>query len=217
MEQKFKKILQKAKAWDEGIEPLAKTFEGALFQGTNWPFSFEDSVIETQNSTVTPVAAEMISKPAQKVSEGFDKLVLFVGDTFNTDSGADDLLGKMITAMKLKPQEFERFAFNEALDEINDLEQNLKSPDSATAELFATITKVKPQIVVSLGATVTNVLLGRREKLSGIHGQFIEKTIDSHHFAMMPLFHPDFLLINPNMKRTAWIDLQKVMERVGKI
>ncbi len=217
MEQKFKKILQKAKGWDEGTEPLAKTFEGALFQGTNWPFSFEESAIETQNMVAAPAAPQVVSKPAQKVLEGFDKLVLFVGDTFNAASGAEDLLGKMITAMKLKPQEFERFSFNEALEDINDLEQNLKSPDSATSELFATITKIKPQIVVSLGATVTNVLLGRREKLSGIHGQFIEKTIDSHHFAMMPLFHPDFLLINPNMKRTAWIDLQKVMERVGKI
>ena len=217
MEQKFKKILQKAKAWDERTEPLAKTFEGALFEGTNWPFSFEESAIETQNMVATPAAPEVVVKPAQKVSEGFDKLVLFVGDTFNAASGADDLLGKMIAAMKLKPEEFERFAFNEALEDINDLEQNLKSPESATAELHAKITKVKPQIVVSLGATVTNVLLGRREKLSGIHGQFIEKTIDSHHFAMMPLFHPDFLLINPNMKRTAWIDLQKVMERVGKI
>lgn len=217
MEQKFKKILQKAKAWEDGVEPLANTFEGALFEGTNWPFSFEETTIATENKVATPAPIEAVIKPAQKISEGFDKLVLFVGDTFNSASGADDLLGKMISAMKLKPQEFERFAFNEALEDLNDLDQNLKTPSPETLELYAMISKVKPQVVVSLGATVTNVLLGRREKLSGIHGQFIEKNIESHHFAMMPLFHPDFLLINPNMKRTAWIDLQKVMERVGKI
>ena len=34
---------------------------------------------------------------------------------------------------------------------------------------------------------------------------------------MVPIFHPDFLKINPKMKRTAWDDLQKVMRMIGKL
>jgi len=118
--------------------------------------------------------------------------------------------------MKLEGNEFYRFKMDEALEEVADLAANLEKPNHATQNLLNIILEKRPRIVVSLGATVTNILLGRREKLSTIHGQFFDKAIDQCNYSLMPLFHPDFLIINPNMKRTAWIDLQKVMERVGK-
>ena len=66
---------------------------------------------------------------------------------------------------------------------------------------------------------VKNKAVGRGKGYIGsnIHGQFFEKQYGDTAFSLMPVFHPDFLVINPNMKRTAWADLQKVMERVGKI
>lgn len=217
MEQKFKKILQKTKAWQEGQEPLAKTFEGALFEASSWPFTFEEiSTTEARTINKAPIVTDPL--PPKKVPGTF---VMFIGDTYQINSDKEDLLGKMISAMKLKKEEFTRFPLNEALDDILDLDKNLSNPTKETIELLNSIIEKKPEIVVSLGATVTNILLGRREKLSGIHGQFVEKTISldskAHTFTIMPLFHPDFLVINPNMKRTAWIDLQKVMERIGKI
>lgn len=230
MDQQFKKIIQKTKAWNQGTEPLAHTFEGALFKDSAWPFVFDESV--TTESAVktlaTPVSAPVAApvkaaaKVEPKVALKADalSLVLFVGDSFVEGSG-EDLLGKMIIAMKLRPGEFNRVAFNEKLEDVNDLAQNLTEPSAETVELLEQIKKFKPNIVVSLGATVTNILLGKREKLSGIHGQFFDKTLslnnESYSYQIMPIFHPDFLVINPNMKRTAWIDLQKVMERVGKI
>lgn len=227
MDQQFKKIIQKTKAWNQGTEPLAHTFEGALFKDSAWPFAFDESV--TTESSVVPqtiAPASTPAKPAVKVEPTVAlkadalSLVLFVGDSFVEGSG-DDLLGKMIVAMKLRPGEFNRVPFNEKLEDVNDLAQNLIGPSVETVELLEQIKKFKPNIVVSLGATVTNILLGKREKLSGIHGQFFEKTLslnnESYTYQLMPIFHPDFLVINPNMKRTAWIDLQKVMERVGKI
>jgi hypothetical protein len=42
MDQQFKKIIQKTKAWNEGTEPLAHTFEGALFKDSHWPFTFDE-------------------------------------------------------------------------------------------------------------------------------------------------------------------------------
>lgn len=227
MEQKFKKILQKTKAWQEGRDPLARTFEGALFSGTSWPFSFQDE--QAQPATEKTVISQLKSSPAVSVpaasepvqNSDYKTLVVFLGDTFKPGSDKEDLLGKMIVAMKLQPTEFIRIKFNEALDDVVDPESNSKKPGAETLELYRQIIDLRPQVVVTLGATVTNILLGRREKLSGIHGQFFEKELSadkqSHTFSWCPVFHPDFLQINPNMKRTAWIDLQKVMERVGKI
>ena len=220
MDQQFKKIIQKTKAWNQGVEPLAKTFEGALFKDSAWVFSFDDSIevkaLEIQlNEAKSAVKVDVT--PALKTD--FLSLVLFVGDTY-TEGKGEDLLGKMIVAMKLKPGEFNRVLFDEKLEEINELAHNLNEPTPETIFLFEQIRKFKPQVVVSLGATTTNILLGKREKLSGIHGQFFDKSVKSdketYSYQLMPLFHPDFLLINPNMKRTAWIDLQKVMECVGK-
>jgi hypothetical protein len=220
MEQQFKKIIQKTKAWDQGLDPLAHTFAGALFKDSAWAFSFDESVVAGPVGTVAKpnvqVPAAPIAKPVSV--NGSQSLVLFIGDSYVE---GEDLLGKMIQAMKLKTGEFNRFPFNGKLEDINDLSNNLVEPTPETKELLEAIKKFKPQIVVSLGATVTNILLGKREKLSGIHGQFFEKDLkaihDSYTYQIMPLFHPDFLIINPNMKRTAWIDLQLVMERVGKI
>ena len=216
MDQQFKKILQKTKAWNQGVEPLAHTFEGALFKDSAWPFAFDESIATEQVVPLlkkTPAAAVIVKPDVLS-------LVLFVGDTFK-EGNDEDLLGKMIQAMRLKPSEFNRVLFNEKLDEVSDLAQNVIQPSIETSDLFEQILKYRPQVVVSLGATVTNILLGKREKLSSIHGQFFDKitTINnnSHAYQFLPIFHPEFLLINPNMKRTAWIDLQKVMERVGKI
>ncbi len=210
MEQQFKKILQKTKAQKEQKDPLFKTFEGALFSDSSWFFHFQDNPIFLSENAPTKI---------EKIAElkGLAPLiqVLFLGDSF--DGNGEDLLGKMIGAMKLSSNEFFRFPMQESLDEVTDLAMNAEVPNGATKDLYDIIQLKRPTIVVSLGATVTNILLGKREKLSTIHGQFFEKKIGECVYNLMPIFHPDFLQINPNMKRTAWIDLQKVMERIGKI
>ncbi len=128
---------------------------------------------------------------------------------FKTNHDNSELLGKMIIPMKLEEGEFVRtFLVGKSEDEIL---QNLLSEIS----LF------KPQVVISLGAVSTNFLYGRKEKLSKIHGSEIERAIESDgsdvKFTLFPIFHPDLLEINPSMKRTAWMDLQKVMKYLGKL
>ena len=216
MEQKFKKLLQKSKALNEDL--LFRSFEGALFKESAWFFHFQENppLVVAQDDREIKVASP--ARPAVTAATNeidYAMEVLFVGDSFRGEG--EDLLAKMIEAMKLKGQEFSRLLFDEGLENVQDLSLNLESPNEATQNLREAILKFRPKIVVSLGAVTTNILLGRREKLSAIHGQFIPVTILDFEFLMIPIFHPDFLTINPNMKRTAWIDLQKVMERVGKI
>jgi uracil-DNA glycosylase family 4 len=220
MDNLFKKLLQKTKASND---PLKRSFEGALFQGSDWFFQTEsDGGIVTEiNKSLNGKQPPGPAKSTQKITDdsGYLCEVIFVGDTYKGkgDSNNEDLLGKMISAMKLTENEFYRIEFKEELENIADLPANLENPDLATKAILDFIEKNRPKVVVSLGAIVTNILLGRREKLSSIHGQFFDKEAGKCFYSLMPLFHPDYLLINPNMKRTAWTDLQKVMERVGKI
>lgn len=217
MEQKFKKLLEKTKALEN--DPLFKSFEGALFKESAWYFHFLErspAVITTNHKAVQPPIPqeESLVIPEKKYLLPPLCEVVFVGDSYSGEG--DDLLGRMIGAMNLQVGEFHRLLFNPGLEKIVNLESNLLHPSSETLELLNFIQEKRPRYVVSLGAVVSGILLGRQEKLSAIRGQFFEKQIGDVEFEFMPVFHPDFLVINPNMKRTAWIDLQKVMERVGK-
>ncbi len=197
MEIQFKKILNKAKAIENGIDPISKTFEGAIFKESSWFLALQNfstvEVPEVEISRELAVETEVIQEPA--LCE-----VLFLGDTY--DGTGDDLLHKMIQAMGLAKGAVKRLPFNENTDDRK--------------QLIVSISKARPKIVVSLGAIVTNILLEKKEKLSGIHGQLLPLGSDGWNCLLVPLFHPEFLLINPNMKRTAWNDLQKVMEYLKK-
>lgn len=135
--------------------------------------------------------------------------VLFIGgasglsDNQEGESEATKLLEKMIEAMKIPKESYSTFLYPE----------NFLDNEESKSNLLKSIKEKKPKIILSLGAQSTNFFLGKREKLSNIHGKFFEIGINEHlSFKLVPIFHPDFLLINPNMKRSAWIDLQEVMK-----
>lgn len=134
--------------------------------------------------------------------------VIFYGEASKLGKGDSDqraleLLQKMIMAMRIETHKV----------------VSILSENDLSEELARGIFHSKPKFVISLGAVATNNLLGRKEKLTRVHGQFfplkLESNGDLFETQLMPLFHPDFLLINPNMKRTAWIDLQKIMSELG--
>lgn len=220
MENKFKELLKKTKAHRNGESKASKSFEFAIFKESSWFLSMNnlDNVSETINSDIALIPNPIPETIPEKILETSNALtkVLFVGDTFDTNSQTEDLLGKMIIAMKLNENDFARIALNPNFDEINDLEENLNKPSEEFQLFLNKIEELAPVFVISLGATITNLILGRREKMTTIHGKFFKSQANAWEFQLMPIFHPDFLLINPNMKRTAWIDLQLVMESIGK-
>ncbi|EQC43600.1 uracil-DNA glycosylase domain protein [Bacteriovorax sp. BSW11_IV] len=113
-----------------------------------------------------------------------------------------DLLGKMIMAMKLENGRFVRSSI-------------LGNKEEAIARFSKEVSFFRPKVVIALGASALNLILGRKERLSSVHGEFFSSKVDTDKgpvdFQIVPLFHPNFLEINPSMKRTAWIDMQKVM------
>lgn len=227
MEQKFKKILNLTKDWKAGRHELSATFEGALFSENSWFIDFSDEVdLKAIEQETKPIKSDIIAPvtPAASVEttgKQFKSLVLFIGDKYNGEG--EDLLGKMISAMKLAPNEYHRLKYDEVWDDIGSAVANYKNPNEATRELLVSIQKHDPQVVVSLGAVVTNLLTGEEEKLANKRGNFYHQSIvfgpneESVSYELIPIFHPDYLAINPNMKRTAWIDLQKVMKKIGKM
>jgi len=80
---------------------------------------------------------------------------------------------------------------------------------------------LRPKLVIAMGALASNFLLGRKERLSFIHGKIFSvsvktEKIDPLMISFMPIYHPEFLTINPNMKRSTWEDMKSAMSFVSK-
>ncbi len=69
---------------------------------------------------------------------------------------------------------------------------------------------ISPEVIVTLGSFASLTLLNINTPISKIRGNFR----DYKGVALMPTFHPAFLLRNPSSKREVWIDMQKVRDRL---
>ncbi|MDQ5941042.1 MAG: uracil-DNA glycosylase [Candidatus Dependentiae bacterium] len=73
--------------------------------------------------------------------------------------------------------------------------------------LLREISAIKPRIICTLGATATNAFLDYSKSLSSIRGQIIQ----TEYFAIMPTYHPAYLLRNPPAKDTVIADFVRLI------
>lgn len=74
--------------------------------------------------------------------------------------------------------------------------------------LLREIAAVGPEVIVVLGNTATQNLLGVKQGITRLRGQFQ----DYHGVKVMPTFHPAYLLRDPSKKKETWEDLKKVRD-----
>ncbi len=77
--------------------------------------------------------------------------------------------------------------------------------------LRAQIASVNPAVIVALGKFAAQTLLGVETPISRMRGQFHQMGS----VAVMPTFHPSYLLRNPGAKREVWDDMKMVMARLA--
>lgn len=86
-------------------------------------------------------------------------------------------------------------------------------PDEAVAcEYFLSkqIDLVKPRVIVTLGATATHMLLGDIGAISKIRGNWYE----FQNVAVMPTFHPSYLLRSPGKMQDVYADMEAVCKKI---
>ena len=72
---------------------------------------------------------------------------------------------------------------------------------------------IEPQVIVALGKTAVQGLFGTAEGITRIRGRW---RLYQGRIAVMPTFHPAYLLRNPAAKREVWTDLQLVLKHLGR-
>ena len=72
---------------------------------------------------------------------------------------------------------------------------------------------IQPKILVLLGSTAMNALIGKDVVISKIRGKWIEKDFGSCKTSVIITFHPAFLMRQPAQKKMSWIDLKMIRDK----
>jgi len=72
---------------------------------------------------------------------------------------------------------------------------------------------INPKILLLLGSTALNALIGDSVVISKARGKWIQKEIGSVKIWIIASFHPAFLMRQPEQKKLAWIDLKMIRDK----
>ena len=72
---------------------------------------------------------------------------------------------------------------------------------------------INPKILVLLGSTAMNALIGNEVVISKMRGKWIEKKFGNCKTSVIVTFHPAFLMRQPAQKKMAWIDLKMIRDK----
>ena len=99
--------------------------------------------------------------------------------------------------------------------------ENRKPTEEEIKRYLPFITKhieiINPKILVLLGSTAMNALIGNNVVISKMRGKWIEKKFGSCKTSVIITFHPAFLMRQPAQKKMAWIDLKMIREKKNKL
>jgi uracil-DNA glycosylase family 4 len=145
--------------------------------------------------------------------------LMFVGEGPGADEDASgvpfvgkagQLLNNMIAAMGLKREEVYIANIVKCRPPANRQPEFVEAT-TCSQFLVKQIDIVRPEVIVALGATAATYLLGVKQSLASLRGQWHA----ARGSKIAVTYHPAFLLRDPRQKGEAWKDLQRVMAELG--
>ena len=95
--------------------------------------------------------------------------------------------------------------------------ENRRPTDEEIGRYLPFITKhieiINPKILVLLGSTAMNALIGNENVISKMRGKWIEKKFGDCKTSVIITFHPAFLMRQPAQKKMPWIDLKMIRDK----
>jgi uracil-DNA glycosylase family 4 len=125
---------------------------------------------------------------------------------------AGQLLDKMIAAMGIERDDV--YVCN--IVKCRPPKNRAPEPEEMAAcmpYLAEQLTLVEPRVIVALGKTAVQGLFGSAESITRVRGRW---RLYQGRIAVMPTFHPAYLLRTPAAKREVWTDLQAVLKHLGR-
>ena len=76
---------------------------------------------------------------------------------------------------------------------------------------------INPKILILLGSTALNAIIGNKEVISRARGKWLQQEIGAVKPWIIASFHPAFLMRQPEQKKLAWIDLKMVRDKIKNL
>jgi len=132
----------------------------------------------------------------------------FVGD-------AGNLLNKMLRAINIERENVY------ITNVINYLPPNNRKPEISEINRYSEYLKehisiIDPKIIILLGSTAMEAILGSNKKISEERGLWKEIIIKQKNYEIIVTFHPSYLLRKPDKKKFSWEDLKIIRKKIDE-
>ena len=145
------------------------------------------------------------------VGEGPGEKEDMIGKPFVGEAGM--LLNKMLNAIKIKRENIY------ITNVVNYRPPNNRKPEFSEIKRYSVflrehISIINPKILILMGSTAMEALLGQKLKISKERGKWKEIIINQRTFLTILTFHPAYLLRQPDQKKFSWEDLKNMRKKL---
>ena len=148
------------------------------------------------------------------VGEGPGEKEDTLGKPFVGEAGM--LLNKMLNAIKIKRENIY------ITNVVNYRPPNNRKPEFSEIKRYSVflrehISIINPKILILMGSTAMEALLGQKLKISKERGKWKEIIINQKTFLTILTFHPAYLLRQPDQKKFSWEDLKNLRKKIDEL
>ena len=174
--------------------------------------SIEDCKLKNNASKIV-FADGNIQSSIMIVGEGPGQKEDELGKPFVGDAG--NLLNKMLRAIKIERKKVY------ITNVINYRPPNDRKPEQSEINRYSKYLKehisiIDPKILILMGSTAMEAILGINKKISKERGQWKEVIIKQKNYKTIITFHPAYLLRKPDQKKFSWEDLKIIRKEINQ-
>ena len=152
-----------------------------------------------------------IKSPLMIVGEGPGQKEDEIGKPFAGDAG--NLLNKMLKAINIERNNIY------ITNVVNYRPPNNRKPEKNEINRYSEFLKehisiIDPKILILMGSTAMEAILGSNKQISKERGQWKEVIIKQKNYKTIVTFHPAYLLRKPDQKKFSWEDLKIVRKEI---
>jgi len=154
-----------------------------------------------------------ILSPIMIVGEGPGQKEDELGKPFVGDAG--NLLNKMLKAINIKRDKIY------ITNVVNYRPPNNRKPEPSEINRYSVFLKehisiIDPKILILMGSTAMEAIIGSNKRISKERGQWKEVIIKQKNFKVIVTFHPAYLLRKPDQKKFSWEDLKIIRKEIDQ-
>ena len=195
---KTKPTLENSKSRLKNLENKIKAIENCNLKKNASKIVFSDGNIKSQVMIIG-------EGPGQKEDE--------LGKPFVGDAGS--LLNKMLKAINIKRDKVY------ITNVVNYRAPNNRKPEPSEINRYSEFLKehisiIDPKILILMGSTAMEAILGSNKRISKERGQWKEVIIKQKNFKAIVTFHPAYLLRKPDQKKFSWEDLKIIRKEIDR-